>query len=306
MKFVGNILLNRNAVLVYAVFSGLAFGQWALPLKGWTLYILAFVMMVSTSGIDHHVLLRPRGMVRPMFLGVFYNYLLHSSVLLLAGWWLMPGEQLWYGFVVIAASPPGVGIIPFTYILGGDLKYSTLAVLGGFLASVALAPLIVRLFAGGATLDPMRILWVMAQIIVLPLLLSRLLFFPAIKPSVDKYRGQVVNWGFALIIFVAVGINRDVFFSKPTILFYSTLALFIAIFVAGTLGRWLLPMLGASPQRSISNTLLLIMKSSGFTAATSLALFGERAAIPSAVLAVMVLLFLLYMMIIEKWAQKAR
>lgn len=297
-------MLNRNAILVYAVLLGLALGQWAVPLKDWTLYILAFVMMVSTSGIDHQVLMRPRGMVKPMLLGVFYNYVLHSSILLLLGWWLMPDRALWYGFVVIAASPPGVGIIPFTYILRGDLKYSTLAVLGGFLASVALAPLIVRLFAGGATLDPVRIIWVMVQIIVLPLLLSRLLFIPAIKPAVDKYRGQVVNWGFALIIFVAVGINREVFFSKPLILFYSALALFIAIFVAGIAAWCLFPRLGLSPQRSVSNTLLLIMKSSGFTAATALALFGERAAIPSAVLAVMVLMFLLYLMIIDKISKK--
>ncbi len=46
---------------------------------------------------------------------------------------------------------------------------------------------------------------------------------------------------------------------------------------------------------TVSRTLLLTIKSSGFAAVTAFSLFGDRAAIPSAVMAIIVLLYLIYL-----------
>ena len=48
-------------------------------------------------------------------------------------------------------------------------------------------------------------------------------------------------------------------------------------------------------QRRVPQVLLLTVKSSGFSVITALSLFGEQAAVPSAVFAIIVLLYLLFL-----------
>ena len=54
---------------------------------------------------------------------------------------------------------------------------------------------------------------------------------------------------------------------------------------------------GTIIDKLVSQKLLLTIKSSGFTASASMAIFGREAAVPSAVLAVLVLVYLLYLSI---------
>ena len=35
--------------------------------------------------------------------------------------WLINQEDIWIGFVLVAAGPPAVAVIPFTNILGGNM-----------------------------------------------------------------------------------------------------------------------------------------------------------------------------------------
>lgn len=107
----------------------------------------------------------------------------------------------------------------------------------------------------------------------------------------------MVDWGFAIIIFTAVGINRDVFFSNPQILLLSSIVLISATFGIGSLFQFFSKKTGIKYDRNITQVLLLTIKSSGFSVVTAMTLFGKEAAIPSAILAVIVLLYLLYLSI---------
>ncbi|MDY6799594.1 MAG: hypothetical protein SVU94_00055 [Bacteroidota bacterium] len=297
MKILYNIFLNRNFILVFAVIMGMILGDYAFFLKDYTIYVLAITMIFSTTGIDSKALLPLKKLFKPMLIGTVLNYFVFGAVVLLLAWLLMPTKELFMGFVVIVAAPPGVAVIPFAGILKGDIEYSIIGVFGAFLASIAIAPAIIELFAKNADVSSWSLFLLMIKLVLVPLILSRLLLIKPIFKYVAKIRGKVVDWGFAIIIFTAVGMNRDVFFSNPVVLLLSTIVLLVATFGIGTIYELFSKKMGIKPGRSITQVLLLTIKSSGFSVVTALTLFGKEAAIPSAILAVIVLLYLLFLSI---------
>jgi len=296
-KFLSQIVLNRNFILVLAVLLGMLKGEFAIYIKDYTFYILAVVMTFSMTGIGTRSLFPLQRNIAPMLLGTFLNYFVFGAVIISAAYLLMPSEQLFYGFVVIASTPPGVAVIPFSNILGGDVKYSIVGVLGAFISSVFLAPAIVGYFAQveGEGINSFQLFLNMIKLVVLPLLVSRLLLWKKIEPTVVKLRGNIVDWGFAFIIFTAVGMNRQVFFSNFEVLLLTSLVLFIGTFGLGSLYEIFVRKAGIPEDVGMTQNLLLTIKSSGFAVVTSLSLFSTEAAVPSAVMAVFVLIYLLYL-----------
>ena len=295
MKQIISVIKNRNTILISAIALGLIWGDIAHEIKHLTFYILAAVLSFSTSGITLSELDSKKEIYKSMSLGFTLNYLLFGFVTILTAYFLSPTKEIFWGFVIIAATPPGVAIIPFSIILGGNLKRSTLATLGGFIASIFMAPLIIKLFTGNENMQILPIFMSMIKIIVLPMILSRFLLFKTIKPFTVKYRGKIVNWGFATIIFIAVGINRQVFLSNFDVLFRVSLILFISMFVLGQAYDLILKKLNISFEERISQNLILTIKSSGFSVVTALQLFNEEVVIPSAVMSVFVLAYLLFL-----------
>jgi len=291
------IILNRNFILVFAVIMGISLGDYANYIKEYTIYILAITMVFSTTGIDSKALLPIKKLFKPMLIGTVLNYFVFGTIVLLLAWFLMPTKALFMGFVVIVAAPPGVAVIPFSGILKGDIEYSILGVFGAFLASIVIAPLLIQVFSSGAEISAWSLFILMIKLVLVPLVVSRLLLFKPVFKYVAKVRGKVVDWGFAIIIFTAVGMNRDVFFSDPLILMLSSIVLLSATFGLGTMYELFSKKTGIKYDRSITQVLLLTIKSSGFSVVTAMTLFGKEAAIPSAILAVIVLLYLLYLSI---------
>lgn len=290
-------LFNRNFILIGAIVIGLAFNQYATLLKDYNFYILAIVMTFSTTGISFRGMLPISKSLKTMGVSIFFGYFVFSTILLVLSWFLISNKYLFYGMVIIAASPPGVAVIPFTHILKGDMNYTMIGTVGTYLAAVFLAPLIISIFSGGEGLDSLQLLLIMVKIIVIPFLISRVLLWKPVYPLVEKARGRVVDFGFALIIYTAVGLNRSVFFGDFKVLAAISVILITTIFGLGMLHEWLSAKMGMAPPKAISQKLLLTIKSSGFTASASMAIFGREAAIPSAVLAVLVLVYLLYLSI---------
>jgi len=289
------ILLNRNSILVFAVIAGIVIGEKAVFLKNYSFVALALTMSFSMTGISLKHLKNPVHVTKQLLLGIFFNYIVFSAVLIPLAWFLMPNKNLFYGFVVIAAAPPGVAIIPFSYILKGKVEYAIIGVTGAFLASILIAPLLVNLFTDGQQVKPFEMLTMMIQLVLLPMIISRLLLLKPIFRYIEPIRGKVVDWGFAIIIFVAVGMNRQVFFSNPSLLVKVSLVLVIAIFGLGIGITYLGKLLKIDSSTNLTQSMLVSIKSSGFSVFTALTLFGKEAAIPSAIMAVMVLLYLIYL-----------
>lgn len=296
MNTILKIFRNRNTILVIAVILGLSIGDFAHYLKNYTLIILAVVMTFSTTGISVKEIFPIKESIKIMLSATILNYFIASTIIILLSYFIVEDKMLYYGLIVIAASPPGVAVIPFSFILKGDLKYAIIGSFGAYLMAIVITPFIISIFTGGV-IAPFAIFLVMLKIIVVPLLISRLLLHKSIKPTIEKIRGRIIDWGFALIIFTAVGLNRQVFFSDYNILMIVSIVLIIAIWVLGFIFDYgIIPKM-KNKKVGISQNLFLTVKSSGFTAATALALFGEKAAIPSAVMSVLILAYLLFLSI---------
>lgn len=295
MNLIISVIKNRNTLLVATIVLALLWGDIAHEFKHFTFFILSIVLSFSTSGIVIAEMGSKKEILKSMSLGLTLNYLLFGFVLIVTAYFLSPTKEIFWGFVVIAATPPGVAIIPFSIMLGGDLKRSTLATLGGFLVSVFMAPLIIKFFTGNSDLEIGPLLISMVKLIIVPMLISRLLLIKPIKPFTEKFRGKIVNWGFAIIIFIAVGINRHVFLSNFDVLLRVSLVLFISMFVLGQVYDFILKKMGVEPKERLSQNLILVLKSSGFSVVTALQLFNEEVVIPSAVMSVFVLAYLLFL-----------
>lgn len=289
------LFTNRNFILILSVVLGLTIGDYSHYFKDYTLIVLAIVMAFSTTGLRIKALRPLRKVIKPMVFSIFLNYVLLSGIILFLAWWLAPSGELFMGFVVIAATPPGVAVIPFSQMLKGNVNYAIIGVFGAYLLSVAFTPFVISVFSTAETISSTQILLIMLKVIVIPILLSRVLLWKRIYKTVETIRGQVVNWGFAIIIFTAVGVNRRVFFTDLNTVFISFTILIISMFVIGTFIEFIMLKTHRNRPLATTQTLMYGIKSSGFAATTSLLLFGEKTAMPSAVLSIAVILFLLYL-----------
>jgi bile acid:Na+ symporter, BASS family len=295
INFLKGILLNRNSILVFAVFVGLVLGDSASFLKDYTFLALAVTMAFSMTGISLDYLKNPSNFGKPMIAGALLNYVMFTIVILPLAWWLMPNKNLFYGFVVIAAAPPGVAIIPFSYILKGKVEYAIIGVTGAFLASVIIAPILVNLFASSQGVKPFDLFKLMIQLVLVPMIASRFLLYKPLFKYIEPIRGKIVDWGFAILIIVAVGVNRHVFFTNPILLLKISFVLFVATFGLGIAFNVIAKFFKVEGSLRTTQSMLIAIKSSGFSVFTALSLFGKEAAIPSAVMAVVVLLYLIFL-----------
>ena len=291
MNTIIKIINNRNTLLVTALILGLAIGK-ADFLKPYTLLVLAIVMVFSTTSFDFKILKDYKYFAKSTLSALLLNYVIFDTIVLGLAYFMVKDQNLWWGYVVIAATPPGVAIVPFSYIFKSDTNYSLIGIIGVYLLSIVLTPLIIELFVQDADINIWQLIKVTLEVILVPILLSRLLIIKRIKPVTEKIRGKVVNWGFAIIIYTVIALNRDVIFSDLKVVLTASFIFFVAMFVAGFVFEKIYKNKKPRDLR-ISQNLMLTIKSSGFAAGTALSVFGVESALPAAIMAVFVILYLI-------------
>ena len=289
-----NLLKNRTFILALAFILGLILSDAASFTGILTLPALALVFTVSTTQFSVKEFFPLGKMVRPFILGFAFNYLLLGTVILLLAWWLMPTRDLWIGFVLVAAAPPGIAIIPFTHIVRGDASFSMLSTFGLYVFSVAFTPALIYVFTGD-TVSPLRLVGTLFQLIIIPLILSQLIRGSRVAPYVDRWRGPIVNWGFFIVLFSVVGLNQAVFLREPLLLMRVAVVALVSSFGLA----FLIEFLGKkySIEQPIRNSFILLstIKTSGFSAAVAIALFNETASLPAAVISGIYALYFIYL-----------
>ena len=248
-------------------------------------------MVFSLTGIQLKLLKNFKSTFKVSLEATFFNFILQAIILLGISYFIFD-KNTFNGFVIIAATPPGVAVIPFTYTFKGNLNYSFRAILGTYLLSIFLSPLIIYTFSEGVILDPLIIVGVILKIIVIPLLLSRVLLIKKVYPIIEKIRGKVIDWGFALIIYTAVAVNRDLILSDYVTVLKSVGVIFTSIFAIGIMYMYF-NRKKSDKKLIISKNLILTVKSSGFAIAVTLILLEPESAVPAAVLSIFVLLWLI-------------
>ena len=289
------LLRDRNFLLLSSVVLGFVLAGTARLTQSLTLPALAVAMTVSVTEVQLRDF-RPLGKaVRATLSGIVLTYLLNGVLLLALAHLLMPEADVWTGIVLLAATPTGVAVIPFSYLLGGDIPFALVGSVGVYLSAVLLMPLVVTLFLGSATVSPLRLIAVLFQLLIIPLALSRLIVTSPLDSPIKRWRGSIVNWAFALVIFTVIGLNRDRILQQPQVL---VLLFFIGLctnFGLGFVLEWALQRLGVHRAKRLTSILMGTIKNTSLTAATALALFSERASLPAAVVSVTNVLYLVWL-----------
>ena len=76
------------------------------------------------------------------------TYVILNGAILLLSALLIGDHNLWIGFVLIAAVPPAVAVIPFTAILEGNVSSTLSGTVASYLAALLIMPLMFWIFIG--------------------------------------------------------------------------------------------------------------------------------------------------------------
>ena len=262
-----NLLRNSAAVLTLAVVLGFFIPGPAHRYEFLIIPALFMMMAFSMAGIDLRVP-RPKRAV----IGFLLNYLLLSGFILALSYILEP-EPLRQGFVVMAAVPPAVAIIPLAKLLDGDVGLALYSEALSYLASLLLMPAIIFFFTSKAGVGVWDTVKVVLLLIALPILASRHIDRLKIDPVLP------INAGLFVVTYIVVGLNSDAITGElPGVAFIAVARTFFLgamVYLAAALA-------GVDYPQRITYTLMGSFKNLGLTATVALLLFGPKAGIPAA------------------------
>ena len=271
-KRIVDLIQNSTSVLILSVLLGLVLPGPAGATEALVTPALMVMMAFSLTEVDLGRDIKSSASLKRGFLGIIINYGLLSGLILLLSYSL-PDESLRNGFVIMAAVPPAVAVLPMTRILKGDMSLSFAGEILSYLASLLLMPLIIYLFVHQTGISPIYLLQISIVLILIPALASRLVRLLPINPVLP------INLGFFLVTYTVIGLNQGALWtdgwSVAWISIARTFAVGLAVFILARSA-------GLKISQAISLTLLGSFKNLGLAAAVSLLLVGPAAGLPAA------------------------
>ncbi|MCK7508319.1 MAG: hypothetical protein MZV70_32550 [Desulfobacterales bacterium] len=294
-------LNNRNFIFLLAIGFGLALPQPAVWTKLMMMPALALVMTLATINVSNDYFLKPRAILIPSLFGILMTYVILGGVILAAAALLINAQNIWIGFVLIAAVPPAVAVIPFTAILEGNVSYTLSGTVASYLAALAIMPLMFWIFIGTGFADPYKLIRIMLLLIVLPLVLSRIILYFNWQDRIAPVRGLLTDWGFFIVLYSMIGVNRDLIFSQPLLIVPIAMVVLAATFVLGFVIEKIGVLAKVDKKNRISLVLLGTLKNQGIAGGLAIALFEKEAALPSAVYSVFMILYIMWLDLRRRW-----
>ncbi len=297
--YVVRFLGNRNVVLLASIVAGLVWPAWAAPAERLVLIALAAVMTVSLLDVTGVGLGPIRRLLLRGLTGILLNYVLLTGAILGLTFLILRDSAFRAGFVLIAAVPPAVAVVPFTAALRGDVSLAMVGNVAAYLAGLVLTPFIAVVWLGETFIKPGRLALIVVELILAPLVASRILL--RLGPLAQRVKGQITNWGFFLITYVVVGLNRDLLIDQPgrlvpvaAIALFTTIGLGALIDGAGSL-------LNVRREGLIPVVLLGTLKNYGLAGGLALTLFDRVSAVPATVSSIFLVVYIIYLDLVGRF-----
>ena len=290
-----HLLNNRNFILLLAITFGFVLPQAAQWTKILMMPALAFVMMLATINVPNNYFLNPRAILKPSLAGIMMTYVILNGTILLLSALLIGDRNLWIGFVLIAAVPPAVAVIPFTAILEGNVSSTLSGTVASYLAALLIMPLMFWIFIGAGFDDPYKLVRIMLLLIVLPLVLSRMILYFNWQDRLAPVRGSLTNWGFFIVLYSIIGVNRDLIFSQPLTIIPVAGIAFATTFVLGWIIQKIGVLLNVDKENIVSLVLQGTLKNQGISGGLAIALFAKEAAVPSAIYSIFMIFYIIWL-----------
>lgn len=301
MSKIKKILRNRNAIFLFALAAGLL-APYAVPVtRHLVLPALGLAMALSMMDITSDLFLSPRSLFFPALLGIIMNYIVLGNIIIGISALLIRDEMLWTGFVLLAAAPPAVAVIPFSGFLRGNGTLSLVGTVGAYLGALAIIPLISLKLLGSVTFDPYKLLMIIFELIVLPLAVSRLLIRKGWNRRIESSRGAITNWSFFVALYTMVGMNHNVILNQTTTLLAVASISVITTFVLGFLIDWVCSLIHIPRDTRTSLVLLGTLKNQALAGGLALTLFAHEASLPAAVSSMIMIAYVIWLDFKKRW-----
>jgi BASS family bile acid:Na+ symporter len=301
MSKIKSIFRNRNVIFLVALSFGLL-APYAVPItRHLVLPALGLVMALSMMDITSGLFLRPRSLFFPALLGIVMNYVILGNVIIGISALLIRDEMLWTGFVLLAAAPPAVAVIPFSGFLRGNGALSLIGTVGAYLGALVIIPLISLKLLGFATFDPYKLLVIILELIVLPLAVSRLLIRKRWNNQIESSRGAVTNWSFFLILYTMIGLNHSIILNRSTTLLTVVFISVITTFILGFLIDWVCSLFHIPRETRTSLVLLGTLKNQALAGGLALTLFAKEASLPAAASSMIMVVYFIWLDFKKRW-----
>lgn len=288
----GNILANNPLMMVLAFITAMVIGGFpgGIILTNSNIAMLSLIVMMSLSLTS----LRLRGLKLKDHALPIRNAFLLSFVLstgtTIALSYLFQGDVR-DGWIIMAAVPSAVSIVPFTYLLGGDLDSTLVSSASLYIFALAATPLVTLVFLGTAV-DVVTLLGYVGYLILLPMIASRLLRRVDIRPH---QKSMAINVAFFVLVVAVAGPNRNVFFGDPAILAGLVAVAFVRLFGVGLITNWYLVRRNAPRSGRVPEVLFASYKNTGMAATLAIALIGPTAAVPATVCTLVDIVWLIFL-----------
>lgn len=282
------VLESYGAMMAIGLVLGILLGGFPALTKEISMASLAVLMTLSLSNVRLGEA-RSKGHAKDAAVALALNYGMLTVVILLLG--RMFPEDLWWGWVLMAAAPSAVSVVPFTTIMGGRTSKALFSTSANYIVALGLMPLISLAFIGSAVSVDSLVLSLLL-LIVLPMALSRLVA----KAKVDK-RGMSIamNLSFAVLIFAVAGSNRDAFFEELWIVLAVSVACIARTFGTGLGTEYVLRARGMPKEDRIPHVLFASYKNLGLTATLAIALFEPVVAVPATICIVFEVVWVIFL-----------
>jgi bile acid:Na+ symporter, BASS family len=289
------LLNNRNFIFLMALALGFLWDTGAQYTQRLILPGLAVVMTISSMGISGNAFRSPKSLLSSAFMGIVGNFILHGVVLISLSALIIKDQFFWNGFILLAAVPPAVAVIPFALFLKGNIELALLGTIGAYLGALILTPLIALVFLGTGFISPMKLLLILGELIIGPLVASRILVATGLSKKIDPYKGPITNWSFFLVIYIITGLNRDIFIQQPLSIVPVAIIAILTTFVLG----WTIEKIGNyfSVEKTTLTSFLLLstFKNYGLSGALALVFFNPQTAVPGTVTSAVSILYFIWL-----------
>ena len=222
---VKSLLLSFSFMVAFGIILGLITGGFPRFNSEISTIALFIAMTFSLQQISIKKTIQ-QASKQMMILSFLVHFVLLSGIILVLGNFF--SSPLWEGFVIMAAVPPAVAVIPITKVLRGNVQQTIVSLSFLYLIALILTPLILLIFLG-EQVTYWKMLETVIEFIILPLILSRLVRRIRFSYVQDTL---IVNLCFFLVMFGIVGLNRMALVQDSWLL--GLLTIFILIRTIGT------------------------------------------------------------------------
>lgn len=282
------MLQSYSIMMVLGLVLGLLTGGSPWATKEISMASLAVLMTLSLSNIrlgEAKVREHADHAARALIL----NYGVLTAVILGIG--IFFPKEYWWGWVLMAAAPSAISVVPFTKIFGGSTTKALFATAANYLVALALMPLLTLALIGSAV-SVSSLVYSLLLLIVLPMAASR----AVMKMNIGKKANTaMINLSFAVLIFAVTGANREAFVGDLWIVLAVSIAGIARTFGTGLGTDAILRRFGVERSTRVTYVLFASYKNLGLTATLAIALFEPVVAVPATICIVFEVVWVIFL-----------